>query len=682
MLVPLSWLADYVSLPESAEELTDRLTMIGHMLDKRFEVDGDTVIDLELRGNRSDMFGLIGIARDVAAAFDRPLTMPPTTLLPTSSPHSRLVTVEAPELVERFLAFELRVKVAPSPDWLVRRLSFFGIPSINNVVDLTNYCMLETGEPMHAYDRTKLAGNRLILRRAIAGETMTTLLGKQATLSPEELVICDEKGPQALPIIGGRDSAITDATEEILLEAAVYNQANIRRSARSLNIRTDAGTRHEKLLDPNQVPLALERALYLLQKYANAQVIGPACDYYPQPVEPPKITLPLADITRLTGTAVPMQEAQQILSRLGCKVEIVNNSLEVVTPTFRTDIEQAADLVEEVIRIYGYDKIPLRSLQGAVPEPAPSAMWLLEEQVRDLLLALQCNEVITSSLMRNNAVNLYRQERLASLPIVLENAPDSELATLRPSLLPNLVEYARRSISFRQKRISYFEVGKVYIQHTQGEYREETFVGMITGGEIDTRLWNRQPRPLTIYDVKGLVEGLCKGVGVGYSVEASSSHPAIDPVFQGVFRADQGQLLGWFGQLHQSITRAQGINQPLFVAELSLDTILQLPKATSHPYTMVSPYPPVIEDLSFIVPSRFQVGQFMEAIKGLSTLIEDISLLDVFDDSRAFRITYAAADRTLSTEEIKSVREQVIRFAADRFSMSLKLKSVSTLPKQ
>lgn len=672
MIIPLSWLADYVPLPESVGKLTDRLTMIGHMLDKRYEVDGETVIDLELRGNRSDMFGLIGVARDVAAAFDSSLALPSVAPLPAIAPDSSLVTVQAPDLVVRFLAFELRVTVGPSPEWLVKRLAFYGMPSINNVVDITNYCMLETGEPMHAYDRAKLAGQRLILRRAEPGETMTTLLGSQAIFSAEDLVICDERGPQATSLIGGQASAITGETQEILLEAAVYNHANVRRSARRLNIRTEAGTRHEKLLDPNQVPFALERALYLLQELANARPIGPCCDFYPSPVEPKRITTALADIPRLTGIDVPTQESLNILARLGCEARIIDNALDVLVPTLRTDIEQSADIVEEIIRIYGYEKIPIRSLSGAVPEQMTSPMVLLEESVRDLLVTMQCNEVITSALIRNNAVNLYQQVGTFPPSILLENAPDSDQATLRPSLLPNLVDYARRGISFRQRRITYFEIGKIYAQRAQGDYDEQPMVGLIVTGETDTLSWNRRPRPLTVYDLKGIVEGLCQGLGIHYRVEATASHPALDPAIQGAFHTPEGEGIGWFGQLHPSIIRALNMAQPLFVAELSLQTILQAPKTLPQPYTIAPRYPPVIEDLAFVVPDDFQVGPFMEALQKVSPLIARLSLLDVFDSSRTIRVNYADPNRTLSVDDVRPIREQLIQLAQAEFGANLK----------
>jgi phenylalanyl-tRNA synthetase beta chain len=646
------------------------------MLDKNYKVDDETVIDLELRGNRSDMLGLIGVARDVSAAFNTPLLIPSVASLPKIDPESTLVEVQALDLVERFLAFDLRVTVGPSPDWLVRQLAFYSIPSINNVVDLTNYCMLETGEPMHAYDRAKIAGGRLVLRRAKPGEQLVTMMGMLVTLSNDDLVICDEQEPQALAMIGGQQSRITEQTTEILLAAAVYNQANVRRSARRLNMRTEAGIRHEKLLDPNSVTFALERALYLLQIHTNAEVIGAACDFYPHPVNPTRILMPFADIRRLTGANVPVDDAQQILSRLSCTVAVIGDVLDVTVPTFRTDIEQSADLVEEIIRIYGYDKIPVRPLSGPMPAPAPSSMVLLAERVRDLLVALQCNEVITSPLIRNSAVQIYEQENSYPTPIILENSPDVDTSTLRPSLLPNLVDYAQRSIRQRQKRVNFFEIGKVYNQQVRGDYQEQTYVALIVGGETDNRSWNRQPRRLSVYDLKGIVEGLCQGLGIDYRVEPMSSHPSIDPDIQGMFYTGQNHILGSFGQLHAEIADALGISQSLFVAELSLDLILDSPKGLVQSYKIATPYPPVIEDMAFIVPDYFQFGPFLESLKHISRLIVDVSLLDVFEKSRTVRIIYADSTRTLSTEDVKPIREHIIQFVKSTYGVYLKGKDL------
>lgn len=693
MNVPLSWLKEYVELPKSEKELTDKLTMVGQMLDKRLVIEGETVLDLELRGNRSDLFGIIGVARDIAACFNKKLTLPPVSQLPKVDPKSKLVSVEAPDLVERFLAFTLKVKVGPSPEWIVRRLKLYGIAPINNVVDITNYVMLETAEPMHAYDLNKLAGKRLILRRAKKNEPITTLLGAKLTFSPEDLVIADQKRIQGTAIIGSLDSGVTDQTQEILLEAAVYNQANVRRTSRRLAIRTEAGSRHEKLLDPNQVSWALSRALYLLQKHAGGAVTSLASDYYPNIRKPNHIEVRLNDITSLTGISVDAKVAQIVLEHLGCEVKIKNEHLLVSAPTFRTDIVESADIVEEIARIYGYEKIPSRPLSGELPEPATSPRVTYEDRVRDILTNLHTNEVITSPMIQNDLVPLFEQNGTFGQTVKLVNPPDPTQAILRPSLLPNLVDYAKRSLGFRQERVAFFEIGKVYLRHpdpfgkTQDRFAsgsrmpkrvrhdtptENSTLGIIVGGQIDTRSWSRQPRPLAIFDLKGILEGLLSSLGIGYKVTQSSRHPSLDPNVQGSLESSNGEFLASFGQLHPAIQQALGIDQPLFAAKLSLEALMVAPATNPQPYTIAPAYPPLIEDLSFEVPTDIKVGDLIQAFKKVDARITNVSLLDAYQLNRTIRITYANKQKTLTSDDVKPIREKLITLAQEKFGSVLK----------
>ncbi len=671
MNVPLSWLAEYVKLPKSEKELTDKLTMIGHMLDKRTEVEKEVVIDLELRGNRSDLFCMVGIARDVSAAWNTPLTLPPTKPLPKTEKNSTLVSVEATELVERFTGFVLSVNVGPSPAWLVKKLELYGVPSINNVVDVTNYVMLETGEPMHAYDMDKLAGKRLIVRRAKPGEKMMTLQGTTITLTKEDLVIADEKQPQGTAIIGSKTSGVSNATTTILLEAAVYRQANVRRTARRLGIRTEAGNRHEKHLDPNQVIPALERAYYLLAELAQAEPVGNTADVSIKTRKPVSIELPLQDILRLTGTEIPEEMVEDYIVRLGFVItKKKGDTWSVVAPTFRTDIEQSADVVEEVIRLYGYDKIPTKTLEGKLPEPATYPMVKLTEQTRDILMALGQNEVITSPIIPNDDVALYEQTEKFMPVVTLVNAPDPDTATLRPSLIPNLVAYAKRSIGFRQRRIALFEVGKTYGKNKK-QYEETESVGLIMHGELATTAWNQTPRTLTVYDLKGVVEKLLEDVGISATVVPGGTHPSMDPNVQGTVKVGK-IIIGTVGKIHESIAKGVGIPNDTFVAELSLTAVATLPKEEPQPYVIAPSYPPIMEDMTFVVSSSTETGHLIDALKKVNRMIASVELVDVYEQNRSLRITYSDPKRTLTSEDIKPIREGLVTLAQEKFNAVIK----------
>ncbi|MCX8009214.1 MAG: phenylalanine--tRNA ligase subunit beta [Patescibacteria group bacterium] len=615
MNVPLSWLKDYVTLPDSVQELTDRLTMIGHMLDKQFEKEGDMIIDLELRGNRADLFGIIGIARDISAAWNTPLHLPETENLPAIDPKSPLVTVEATDLVYRFTACTVFVTVGPSPDWMVKRLSAYGMASINSVVDITNYVMIETGIPIHAFDKNKLRGNRLIMRRAKNGERMTTFMGESISLTPEDLVLADEQQPQAITLVGNRSSGTTQETKEILIEAAVYNYASVRRTSRRLGIRTEAGTRLEKHVDPNDVAFALARALFLLKQYANAKIASQLSDWYPHPKNPTVISYSTKETKRLGGVDIPSAKQQTILERLGCNVQETNGQFLVTVPTFRTDIEESADLVEEILRIEGYETIPSLMISGDLPPEQTSPRLRQEEVLRNILTRLQCNEVITSSFIPT-------QETPET--INLENPPDPAHATLRPTLLTNLVAYAKRQLNERAERVAIFEIGKVFYKE-RNSYKEERMLGILLTGTTDTKSYGKTPRPLTYFDLKGILEMISEELGI---------------------------------QMPMTI---QTIDADMVFVECSLDELLHADRRLRPPYRVVSQYPPIIEDLSFILHPSTKTGMILEAIRSFDPLIADVRLLDAYENKRTIRIIYQSPTKNLSSDEVRPIRERIIQ---------------------
>jgi phenylalanyl-tRNA synthetase beta chain len=625
MNVPLSWLAEYVALPDDIQKLTDRLTMIGHMLDKIFIVDTETVIDLELRGNRADLFGLIGIARDISAACNVPLKLPDIATLPKTQNNSTLITVEAFDLVHRFSAITAKVRVQPSPDWMIKKLAAYGMASINNVVDITNFVMVETGIPLHAFDKRTLAGERLIIRRGRKNEHMRTFMGENIILGPEDIVLADEKQAQATTIIGSKSSGVTEKTTEILLEAAIYDHANVRRTSRRLGVRTEAGNRLEKHLDPNAVEFALSRAMYLLEQLACASVTSKTANYYPNVRKSIPITLPVSETHRLGGIFVSGKEQKEILERLGCIVQENADSLAVCVPTFRTDIAEKADLVEEILRIVGYENIPSRMLAGELPPEQTLPRIKQEKRIKDILVNLQLSEVITSTFVPTMS---------SSSTIHIQNAPDPKIATLRPSLIPNLLEYAKRLLYERAERILIFEIGNVFFRQKK-TYTEERRLGILISGSIDTKSYGRTPRPLGYFDLKGILEALSDQLGIAIPIKIET------------------------------------IDTNIFATEVSLET---LPRASVNPsqlYHIAPPYPPVIEDVSFLVDNKTKTGDMLHAISSFDPIISDVKLLDAYQNKRTFRIIYQDPKKNLSTEDVRPVREKLIQNIEKTFAVSL-----------
>ncbi|KKU03185.1 MAG: Phenylalanine-tRNA ligase beta subunit [Candidatus Amesbacteria bacterium GW2011_GWB1_47_26] len=595
MIVPLKWLSEYVKLPTRVSDLTDKLTSVGHMLDKTI-ANG---IDLELRGNRPDMLGLVGVAREVAAIFNTRLQSPPTTPLPKTDKKSPLVNVDqsASDLVTRYTGFTLAVKVRPSPSWLVERLAAWGVPAINNVVDITNYVMIETGQPLHAFALDQLSGRRLILRRAKKGEKFHTIhQGQVLYLTSEDLVICDAEKPQALTMIGGLHSKVTDHTTEILLESAVYNQANCRRCARRLKITTDASTRHEKLLHPAQVIWALERAYYLLQELASAKSTSLVSDYYPQTPSQVVINFDPAEVVRLGGINIPPSEISGILARLEFQVALPK----VTVPSFRTDIEQSADLVEEVLRLHGYDRIPSTPLSGAIPAPQTYPSYSIQEKLRRHLISLGLNEVITLPIISN------RFATPASARLV--NPPDPDAAVLRTSLMPGLSQYATRWLNFNQPRVAIFEIGKVFCK-SKSKFSESLMLG-IGVASLKVRL----------QDLTGVIQKLAALLGTA---------------------------------LKPQITAQKNI----FCAEINVDQLLpQLPRFT-NPYSIISQFPPIIEDINVAYTGNY--AAIVARIKKISSLINQIELIDKFENKLTLRLTYHDPKKQLSSTDIAPIRQKL-----------------------
>lgn len=673
MNVPLTWLSEYVTLPKSEKELTDKLTMIGHMLDKRKVMDGEIVIDLELRGNRADMFGLIGVARDISTVFNTPLHLPKVANLPKTNPKSPLIkadkTVEG--LVKRYIAITLDVVVKPSPEWLVKRLKAYGIEPLNNVVDVTNYVMVETGHPMHAFDAHKLQGTTLHLRMAKAGEKFETIQqGTTVKLTAEDIAICDGRGVQCLTCIGGAKTKVTDSTTSILLETAVYDGGNCRRTARRHKISTEGGGRHEKHQDPEELPFALARAIRILKDIAEGNVTSDVSDYYPKPIKSTVIAFNPATITRLVGITLSSKEIITILKNLQCNVVVKGTKLLVTVPTFRTDIQQEADIVEEIVRIYGYEKIPVETLSGELPTVGTPAHVVFEDRVRDGLITMQLNEVITSTLIENIQVARYEQAGTFTGPITLVNAPDSAIATLRPTLLPNLVDYAKRSLGFRQKRIALFEIGKTYAKDKK-HYKETNTLGLIMHGELSSTAWNKKPRDLSLYDLSGVIVGLLKTLGLEpILIKTGGTHPSMDPQIQGSV-AIQGKIVGVFGRLHLQISSALSIPYETFVAELSLSALSTIPTHQSQPYVIAPAYPPMIEDITFTAKTDTKVGDIIAAIQTVDAKIQHVELVDVYEQNRSLRITYSDPSSSMSAADVRPIHTRIAQTLLDTFDITV-----------
>ena len=465
MRIPINWLSDYVKLPNKLSDLTDKLTMVGHMLDKIEIKNGETILDLELRGNRADCYSILGIAREVSTIYGQKLKDLETINVKRQNKSTNLFLDVQTNLVKRVGIIEIKkIKIEKSPKWLADKLVAYGMETINNIVDLTNYVMIETGQPMHAFDSDKI-GKNLEIRLARNGEKITTFQDTSLTLTKDDLVWA--KSNNILSVagsIGEKSHSISDSSKSILLEAASYDRANIRRTIYRHKLFTDAGIRHEKDLDPNMVSDAISRFLYFIKKYNWGEFKPIIYDYYPKKVNPLKIKLDYHYLINLSGVEIEKKEINKILTNLNFG-DIDN----VVIPTYRTDVILEEDLIEEIIRICGYDKIPSKTLSLEIPKNITPDYIIQEEKIRQAAVSVGFDESISLSFVK---------EKYKNNNIELLNPPSPDNKYLRNTLFFNLLEATEKIINERGELVALFEIGKVYLK-SKGKYLEKRKIGFI-----------------------------------------------------------------------------------------------------------------------------------------------------------------------------------------------------------
>jgi len=648
MKIPLNWLKELVKLPAETKSLTDSLTSVGHMLDKMEIIDGEVILDLELRGNRADCYSILGIAREVSALFGnktKDLALEKLTIVKNLKNVN--LSIKSPYVKRAAMTIVRDVVIMKSPAWLSKRLEKYGIESVNNIVDLTNYVMVETGEPMHAFDLDKLSGN-LEIRLAKNGEKITTFQGTSLTLTSDDLVWAQGKNVLSVAgAIGEKSHSVSDTTENILLEAANYDRANIRKSVYRHNLLTEAGIRHEKELDPNMVADALGRYLYLIKKYGWGKIDYKVYDYYPKKYSPITINLNFDHLYNLGGVVIEIARIKKILTGLNMRVMSQDSqSLGVMIPTYRTDIILEEDLIEEVLRIYGYNNIPSHVLSLEIPKNITPKYIIQEENLRQVATAVGFSEAITLSFVKTNLSEFNIHPEIAEAKLIsLVNPPSPDNRDLRLTLFPNLFEVARKAIFERSNEVSLFEIGKVYFKE-QGGYKESRKIGLMyyeEGGDFT--------------DFKSLLNSFFIKSGVKiptYSLEAM-----LIPLSNTYTLTLGGRDIG-FGGRHDN----------LYYAEIILDKILEAPQKYS--VSLWPKYPPQIEDLTITFPEKTKIGDVMTAITNLQLPIYNIELKEIYKDAYTFRIWYQDPNKTLTDREVEQIRNKILSVVKTKFGGFIK----------
>ncbi len=640
---------------------------------------GDTVIEFEITPNLVHAFSILGIAREAAAITARDVSLPPLYDL-AQAPHgaSDLVTIEADDLCPRYAAVVFDgVAIGPSPAWLQRRLNAAGVRPINNIVDVTNYVMLEFGQPLHAFDADKLRGDRIVVRRARAGETLETIDHIERPLSPDMLVIADAESAVAVAgVMGGVESETSDASTRILLEAANFDMKSVRRTARALKMRSDASARYERGIDPNQVSDAVARAVQLILELSPGASVTAFSDAYPHPRAPQALSVPFGEIERLLGVRIPPQDVQAVLERLGFSPRVTEDTIDVLVPTWRSDVTMAADIVEEVARIVGYETLPETLPTGETPPVRRDAMFLFQQKARRTLAGLGFWETI--SYVTVGAGDLLKLSEAGTLtpgvnPIPVEtavrlrNPMQAERDLLRPTLLPSVVETAARNLK-HQRSVRLFEIARVYLPSDAGLPSEAATLALVLAGKRDELdRFADATAELDFFDAKGAIETLLERLGVRDATFRAISLPAFHPGrTAGVYLADT--LVGVVGELRPDRALAFDIEASrVAIAEIDLEALLTAAKPI--PSGITSPrFLPVEQDFAVVVNETVPASDVLAALRsGAGPLASGFELFDVYRGpqlgegrkSLAYRIAFTAPNRALTDAELGKVREKI-----------------------
>ena len=676
-------------------------TPLGTSLSEALGLD-DVVFELEITPNRPDCLSLIGVAREIRAETGNALKLPQVDFNEDETDIREMtsVTIEAPDLCPRYAARVIRgVKVGQSPAWLQHQLESVGVGVINNIVDITNFVLMEYGQPLHAFDYHKLTENRIVVRRATAGENLTTLDEIARELTPDMLVIADAEKPVALAgIMGGYDSEITETTCDVLLESAYFNPSSIRATTKALGISTEASYRFERGADPGVVLAALDRAAQLIAELAGGSICKGIVDVYPgqQPLR--RIQLRPERVNFILGTALEAAEMVQILRHLGFDIEesrpevaptgtkkdrdpevapTEKSVFQVTAPTFRSDITREIDLIEEIARVYGYDNIPTTLPKGDIPVPVPNPSTEVRKHIKYFLLAAGMMEAINYSFCDPNCFDKIRFTADNPLrdALKLRNPLSPEMSVLRTTLIPSLLENAQHNRNHQIDTIALFEIGNVFIQDggsSRSDLRIATLeperVTGILAGQIGDGVYSNPYREPDFYDIKGLVEGILEVCGiVDYTLQKTDA-PTFHSGRNAAVLLDDRQL-GTFGEAHPEVLENYDLPYKAYLFDFDMEALVDAAIFAKR-FEPIPVYPKVERDLAIVVDKEL----LSDIPTGLiyatgGELVESVRLFDVYEGeqvpegkkSLAYAITYHSATETLTDKAVNALHDKVVK---------------------
>lgn len=649
----------------------------------------DTVLEIDLTPNRPDCLSFIGIAREVATMVNHPISLPEINLPPASgqiSDHTS-VTINNADLCPRYSARLITdIIVGPSPFWLQDRLLSIDLKPINNIVDITNFVMMEQGQPLHAFDFDQLAENRIVVRTAQDKEAFTTLDGKERLLSDEILMICDGEKPVAVGgVMGGMNSEIEKTTTRVLLESAYFNPISIRKTAKKLTLNTDATHRFERGIDPDGTVTALNRAAQLIAEIGNGQLVDGIIDEHPLPSSTSTISLSVARTNKHLGTDLNQTQISNYLQSVEFNVEIIDeDTLSVLAPSFRVDVSRPEDLMEEVARLWGYNNIKTTFPRISGVTNLPNQTSQIKDQIKNVMIGYGFSESITYSFIGKDAcdrLNLDENDERRKMLNIL-NPISEEQSVMRTSLVPGLLEAMHRNLSHQIKNLKFFELGKIFISNGQDQQPTETemLAGLWTGTSANIT-WHTKPVLCDFYDLKGVLEDFFHFFEMDQIIfskmnDSLCSYTKTGHTAQILIN---GTPLGLIAEVTQKVLNNFNIKQPAFIFEINVSAFIENLSETKM-FVPIPKFPFTDRDITLIVDNDVQAGDILAKVRLFEEkLMEDISVLDVYSGkpipdgkkSISLRIVYRSFTETLSDKKINLVHQQLTDRIIQKFKATL-----------
>ena len=685
MKVPVDWLKEYVRFECSPAELAELLTMAGHEVEESINLTaaearkaggtaacaGRPILDVKITPNRGDCLSMVGLAREVAAVLDLPMTPPPVSVADDAwvgppIADAVTVTIQDPDLCRRYAAALVRnVRIGESPEWLKDKLVQAGMRPINNVVDVTNYILLELGQPLHAFDYALLKDRRIIVRRGRPGEKATTIDGVERELEPDMLVIADPERPVAVAgVMGGSETEVSDITTDVLIESANFDPVSIRTTSRRLGLVTESSYRFERVVDPNVAVYAVRRAAEMMRDLAGGEIAAGVVDECPRPAEPVTIALRPDRVNRILGCELALEQMVAYLQRLDITCIPGHGAIQASVPTRRSDLVREIDLIEEIGRLHGYGNIPTtlplsRTLQGTDSDESR-----FETRIREVLLSCGCQEVVTHSLISSQIVEVFGAVDSA---VRLRNPLSEDLSFLRPNLTSCLLSVISRNHAYGLRDLAVFEVGRAYLKADDGEFVEPRRVAMAMSGDQWASAWglDRDTLRADFFLCKGVVEYLLNRLGIAGCEFIRVSAPHLHPGRAAEIVKD-GIRIGILGEVHSALRDTLDLRERVIVFEL--DTAALRALATEiHSYKPAPRYPAVSRHLAVVVHRDVEYRAILAAVERSGELVEEVELMDVYcgpqlpEDrtSLTLGISFRSALGTLTDEQVAAALDAI-----------------------